>query len=1463
MAWVVYVLALALARRSQAQTVTSSFETNSAPGWVFGSANTNTFIPFLTSGNIDPSGQGWLRMTDNNQNESTYALYTGGTITGAGRSVFASFDFTFWDQGGIGAADGLTFFLYDASQTFSVGAYGGSLGYAQKTGINGLSGGYLGIGLDVFGNYSNPTEGRTGGPGFLPNEVVVRGPGSGQTGYDYIVGTGNGAYPALNPSTQSLNFGASTSRPLQSGASYRHATMTLSPAGILDVYLTFGAGSTPTLVMTADLSAYTRPAQLGFGYTASTGSGTEFTEIRNFISSSVVANIWGNGGGTSLWSDQNDWHPNFVPISGAQVIFDNTYATGNQLVNLSGVTNTVSTLNFDAPFNYTLTNGVVNFATNGTPGALGINTTKLNGNGAVTLYTGITTTGDLNIQNYGGGTLTFDGTISPGTNNLFFSGSIDTVVNGVISGSGYVTQLGTNTLWLNGANTYSGGTILGAGTIAIGNSSALGSGAFTIAGGAIEATGGSRTITNATTLVGNVQITGANNLTLNGTLLNSSTNNTITVNNTGTTTFGGNITLSESSAQRSLTFNGSGNATINGVISDGSSAGSGGSSLVMSGTGNLTLGSTNSYKGGTIVNSGTITLGVNSCLNNSGSLTLSGGTLNLNNKNQIVGQLSFNNGSIDMGTAGGNYFGFNSAGTAAGTLSILDYKTSDQIGVLLTGLPGTNFLNSIYFAGYGSGAVVVSNNVAFGGFGSGWDVLAPNVSNTFTWNGGAGGNNWGSGNNWVGTTSPGAGSATTKVTFTGTTRLAPVLNVNSTVNVLNFDTNAGAFTLTASSSHKLTMDGIFPSILNQSTNFEILNLPIVLNQTNIVDVIGSGALLLTNTVSGIGGIDKQGAGKLILASANTFGGQNTIEGGVVNIQNNTALGNASNPTLVDNGASLELQTNKQNASLTVNLPLTLNGLGANNSGALRNILGVNTFSGAVTLASDSRINSDASTLTLSGGIISTNANANLYVGGAGNTTISGQINTGAGGLTKDGAGDVTLSKSGGNAFTGGTTVNGGILDLADANAANATVGTNVFINGGGTIRLQDSQQIPAGGNITLNGSGILNFNGFTNTIGVLNSSSFGSQLQLGGGLVEINSFQNSIFDGTISGTGKLDKEGPNTLSLAGTNTYSGGTTVGGGIVSLQSGGALGSGSVTISNTAAVQLQGGISVGNNAFTVNGTGSFSNGVLANLSGTNSIGGAVTLAGNSMIGSQNGTLILNGGISGSGKNLTVDGAGNVTLHGAITTGAGNLTDIGTGILTLGGTNTFTGGITANGGGTLSFDTPNANCIPSGAITLNNSTTLLFGANNQISPSVNINSGGGSTISVGATTQTAGTLTLTGNSYVAFSGGTGGSISFAASTASGWVGTLFVDNWVGGDTLKFSNNNLGLGSGGPIFTNIVFVNPGGVSGFDFGQILANGVVTPVPEVGSFVYGGLLAGLVAFRHRRRLKTWLSLPAGK
>src|SRR5690606_6024289 len=152
-----------------------------------GSGNPDIIIgddAYLTSGKDDPVGAGWLRLTEAKMNQKGYAYVNKSFPSRLG--VLVDFEYTMWRDvyDGYNGADGFTIFLFDANYgpgTFRLGAYGGSLGYANSTNsdpkLGGLSGGYLGIGFDAYGNFAAESENKNGGSyGESPNSIVLRGP---------------------------------------------------------------------------------------------------------------------------------------------------------------------------------------------------------------------------------------------------------------------------------------------------------------------------------------------------------------------------------------------------------------------------------------------------------------------------------------------------------------------------------------------------------------------------------------------------------------------------------------------------------------------------------------------------------------------------------------------------------------------------------------------------------------------------------------------------------------------------------------------------------------------------------------------------------------------------------------------------------------------------------------------------------------------------------------------------------------------------------------------------------------------------------------------------------------------------------------------------------------------------------------------------------------------------------------
>ena len=141
-----------------------------------------------------------LRLTENATNQATSTTFQR-LFPGSNNLVTVEFDHYAYKTSGTSGADGMAVVLSDATITPQPGAFGGPLGYGFKTGISGFSGGWLGIGLDEYGNFAN--EGGSSNLGSRPQAVSIRGSGSGTSGYNYLSGSDSKLSPAVDSGTNS------------------------------------------------------------------------------------------------------------------------------------------------------------------------------------------------------------------------------------------------------------------------------------------------------------------------------------------------------------------------------------------------------------------------------------------------------------------------------------------------------------------------------------------------------------------------------------------------------------------------------------------------------------------------------------------------------------------------------------------------------------------------------------------------------------------------------------------------------------------------------------------------------------------------------------------------------------------------------------------------------------------------------------------------------------------------------------------------------------------------------------------------------------------------------------------------------------------------------------------------------------------------------------------------------------
>lgn len=159
-----------------------------------------TLVGGATGSLPDTAGNGALRFTNGypggyNQNGAIVSTLNPAFTTSQGVQVTFTTETYLGNSGGGGSdgADGISFFLMDASQPAGIGAFGGSLGYScsdSNPPYDGLVGGYIAVGVDEYGNFLNggstrsaayPNNGpdnTASGWGYQPNRIGLRGAGS-------------------------------------------------------------------------------------------------------------------------------------------------------------------------------------------------------------------------------------------------------------------------------------------------------------------------------------------------------------------------------------------------------------------------------------------------------------------------------------------------------------------------------------------------------------------------------------------------------------------------------------------------------------------------------------------------------------------------------------------------------------------------------------------------------------------------------------------------------------------------------------------------------------------------------------------------------------------------------------------------------------------------------------------------------------------------------------------------------------------------------------------------------------------------------------------------------------------------------------------------------------------------------------------------------------------------------------
>ncbi|MBD6173158.1 fibronectin-binding autotransporter adhesin ShdA [Salmonella enterica subsp. enterica serovar Enteritidis] len=377
-------------------------------------------------------------------------------------------------------------------------------------------------------------------------------------------------------------------------------------------------------------------------------------------------------------------------------------------------------------------------------------------------------------------------------------------------------------------------------------------------------------------------------------------------------------------------------------------------------------------------------------------------------------------------------------------------------------------------------------------------------------------------------------------------------------------------------------------------------------------------------------LTKQGDGTLILSNTGNDYGDTEIDGGILAAKDAAALGTGD--VTIAESATLALSQGTLDNNVTGEGQIVKSG-----SDELI-VTGDNTYSGGTTISGGTLTADHADSL-------GTGAVANSGVLKVGEGDLENTL-SGSGSLVKTGTGELTLS--GGNDYSGGTTIIGGTLtaDHADSLGTGAVANSGVLQVGEGELEntLSGSGSLVKTGTGELTLSGDNSYSGGTTIIGGTLTADHADLLGTGAvansGVLQVGEGE---LENTLSGSGSLVKTGTGELTLSGDNSYSGDTTIADGTLIAANVNALGSGNIDNSGTLMLDANGAFELAN--------------ITTHTGATTALAAGSTLDAGQLTQEDGSTLSIDLGAATDDAVITAD---SVTLGGTLNvTGIGSVTD------------------------------------------------------------------------------------------------------------------------------------------------------------------------------------------------------------